>query len=171
MVKCRFVQIEPAEYLLDAEMSGFSAKEFGCYMYLILNLYNNSGKIEFDMKTLARLARCTRGFEKVWKKIGKHFHIRRKFLRHKRVTRDLARAKKLMQDKRRAGLASGAARREANKQRSNNVVTALQQSKVNERKEKKNRIRNSIYEIRVFFIIYFEIRLKDSNTNTTRQSD
>ena len=111
MKKIKYVQLEPAEVLLDSDVQQMSDKEFGCFMRIVLYLYQHGGKIRYDSKQLAKLCNCRRNFDMVWRKIAHKFQLRGDIITHKRVTAELKRARKFAQDKRRAGLASARAGR------------------------------------------------------------
>ena len=108
--KIKYVQLEPAAFVSDSDVQKWSAKEIGCYWMLILDLYCNDGRHEFDIKGTARICHCRSGFEKIWGKISKKFQIKNGIVRHKRVARELAKAKKFLHRQRKAGLASAEAR-------------------------------------------------------------
>jgi len=104
-MKIKFVQLESQAFFTDLDFIMMSAAERGVYCTLLLHLYCNSGRCEFDPQALARLCNCD-DFEKVWEKIAEKFQTRNGVIRHKRVTKELTRAKKFAQRQRTAGLAS-----------------------------------------------------------------
>ncbi len=108
--KIKYIQLEPAEVLLDFHTSRMTAEQFGCYWLIILNLYCNNGKLDCDVNELGMLCNYSENFEKIWEKIESKFQKTNGKIRHKRVSRELHRAKKFIQHRRSAGL-SGAKKR------------------------------------------------------------
>lgn len=51
----KFVQLEPAAFLTDMDFFAMSAAERGVYWTIILYLYCNNGKCDFDIEGLAWL--------------------------------------------------------------------------------------------------------------------
>ena len=74
-MKIGFVQLESQAFFTDPDFITMSAAERGVYCTLLLHLYCNSGRCEFDPQALARLCNCD-DFEKVWEKIAKQFQTR-----------------------------------------------------------------------------------------------
>ena len=74
-MKIKFVQLESQAFFTDLDFVTMSAAERGVYCTLLLHLYCNSGRCEFDSQALARLCNCD-DFEKVWEKIAKKFQTR-----------------------------------------------------------------------------------------------
>ena len=71
-MKIRYVQLESQAFLTDLDFITMSAGERGVYCTLLLHLYCNAGRCEFDPQALARLCNCD-DFEKVWEKVAKKF--------------------------------------------------------------------------------------------------
>ena len=135
--KIKYVQLEPAEVLLDFHTSRMTAEQFGCYWLIILHLYCGNGKLEFDVKELGLLCNYAKNFEKVWEKIGTKFQKNKNFIKQKRVTSELRRAKRFIQHQRKAGLASARARQP----RLNSGSATAEPSKRNVIEETENNIR------------------------------
>ena len=74
-MKVKFVQLESGAFFTDLDFITMSAAERGVYCTLLLQLYCNAGKCEFDPQALARLCNCD-DFEKAWEKIAKKFQTR-----------------------------------------------------------------------------------------------
>ncbi len=108
--KIKYVQLEPAEVLLDFHTSRMTAEQFGCYWLIMMNLYCRGGKLDFDIKEFSFLCNCTEGFEKVWQKIESKFHKKGGQIRHKRVSRELREAKRRRQMASQNGLRGAEAR-------------------------------------------------------------
>ncbi|MGD9109344.1 MAG: hypothetical protein PVG93_00255 [Phycisphaerales bacterium] len=104
MKKIKYVQLEPAAVLLDFLSSRMTAEQFGCYWLIMMNLYCQAGKLEFDLNELGMLCNRSESFEKIWEKIESKFQIKNGFIKHKRVTAELRRAKRFLQHQRQAGL-------------------------------------------------------------------
>ncbi len=135
--KIKYVQLEPAEVLLDFHTSRITAEQFGCYWLIIMSLYCQNGKLEFDVKELGLLCNCTKNFEKVWEKIESKFQKNGGKIKQKRVTSELRRAKRFIQRQRKAGLASARARQP----RLNSGSATAEPSKRNVIEETENNIR------------------------------
>jgi uncharacterized protein YdaU (DUF1376 family) len=133
--KIKYVQLEPAEVLLDFHKSRMTAEQFGCYWLIILNLYCEGGKINFDLKELSHFCSCSENFEKAWEKIKSKFQIKKNKITHKRVTSELRRARKFIQHQRTAGLASAKARQP----RFNRGAETVEPSNVNEKEVKESK--------------------------------
>jgi len=74
-MKIKFVQLESQAFFTDLDFVTMSAADMGVYCTLLLHLYCNAGRCEFDPHALARLCNCD-DFEKVWEKIAKKFQTR-----------------------------------------------------------------------------------------------
>jgi len=74
-MKIKFVQLESQAFFTDLDFITMSAAERRVYCTLLLHLYCNSGRCEFDPQALARLCNCD-DFEKVWEKVAKKFQTR-----------------------------------------------------------------------------------------------
>ncbi len=105
-MKIKYVQLESDAFLTDLDFIHMSPAERGLYISLILFLYSNDGKCEFNPPALSRLCNCrnVQEFETLWQKIAKKFQTRNGVIKHKRVTKELRKAKKMLQARRRAGL-------------------------------------------------------------------
>ena len=130
--KIKYVQLEPAEVLLDFHTSRMTAEQFGCYWLIMMQLYCNNGKLQYDVNELGLLCNYSENFEKVWEKIESKFQKKDGCVRHKRVSRELRRAQQFIQHQRSAGLASARARQP----RLNGGTTVVEPSKGNEREVK-----------------------------------
>jgi len=91
--KTEYVQLEPAEVLLDFHTSRMTTEQFGCYWLIMMHLYCQGGRLELDVKELGLLCNHSEGFEKVWEKIESKFKKTGNRIRHKRVSRELRQAK------------------------------------------------------------------------------
>lgn len=96
MKKIKYVQLEAAAFFTDTDYMQMDATQRGCYVHLMLLLYANNGKIEFNKDTLAAICNC-QNFEQIWGKIKKKFVSRNGNITHKRVRKELRRAKKHLQ--------------------------------------------------------------------------
>ena len=139
--KIKYVQLEPAEVLLDFHKSRMTAEQFGCYWLIILNLYCEGGKINFDLKELSLLCNCTENFEKVWRKIKNKFRIKNNIISHKRVKNELKEAK------RRRQAATDKAVKGANtrwhKHSTSNACSIAKERKRNEREVKERKVKET----------------------------
>ena len=86
-----FVQLEANAFLSDVDFQTMTAQQRGVYCTIIFYLYANGGKFPFDPEGLKMICNCAE-FEKVWEKIAHKFSKGKKFLRHKRVTKELRKA-------------------------------------------------------------------------------
>lgn len=77
------------DILSSVDVQMMSAEEFGCYMLLLLNLYNNTGVLNADKNALKILCRGTEISEKVFAK----FYVKDGLLRNKRVDAELRKRK------------------------------------------------------------------------------
>jgi hypothetical protein len=77
-MKIEFVQLEGQAFFTDLDFVTMSAGERGVYCTLLLHLYCNAGRCEFDPQALARLCNCD-DFEKVWEKIAKKISDTQRF--------------------------------------------------------------------------------------------
>jgi len=103
MKKVKAIYLWPEDVLSDIDFQLMDAQQRGVFWTIILLLYSNNGRIEYNPGNLAELCGCD-DFENVWKKIAKKFQTRNGVIRHKRVTKELKKTKKLMQDRIKAGL-------------------------------------------------------------------
>jgi len=74
-MRIRFVQLESQAFFTELDFITMSAAERGVYCTLLLHLYCNSGRCEFDPHAPARPYNCD-DFEKVWEKIAKKSQTR-----------------------------------------------------------------------------------------------
>ncbi len=140
--KIKYVQLEPAEVLLDFHTSRMTAEQFGCYWLIIMHLYCEAGKLDFDVKEFSLLCNCIENFDKVWKKIENKFQVKKNKISHKRVTSELRRAKKFIQHQRIAGLASVKARqRRLDCGSAMAEPTNVNEKEVKERKDNRNEVK------------------------------
>ena len=121
-MKIQYVQFQPALDLLNLNFLSMTAEQRGVYLSLKLYLYANGGKCPFDLEQLKKITNCE-NFKAVWEKVKCQFVIKNSTISNKTVTKDLRKAKKFVQAKRKAGLASGRARRTAFKRCSNSPRT------------------------------------------------
>lgn len=77
------------DILSSVDVQMMTAEEFGCYMLLLLNLYNNTGALNADKNALKILCRGTEISEKVFAK----FYVKDGLLRNKRVDAELRKRK------------------------------------------------------------------------------
>jgi len=135
--KIKYVQLEPAEVLLDFHKSRMTAEQFGCYWLIMMNLYCDDGKLDFNLKEFSLLCNCTENFEMVWKKIKSKFQKTSGKIRHKRVTSELHRAKRFIQHQRSAGLRGAKKRWQAYSEINGDSIA--KESKGNEREVKESK--------------------------------
>lgn len=135
--KIKYVQLEPAEVLLDFHTSRMTAEQFGCYWLIVLNLYCNDGVLEFDIKEFTNLCNCAENFESVWKKIAPKFKKTKNKIRHKRVSNELKEAKRRRQTAVNNGLKGADARWQGHSK--TDVAAAAKETEVKERKVKLNK--------------------------------
>jgi len=144
--KIKYVQMEPAEVLLDFHTSRMTAEQFGCYWLIMMNLYCEGGKINFDLKEFSLLCNCAENFEKVWKKIESKFQKNNGKIRHKRVSKELRRVKKFLQNQRSAGLRGAQKRWQAYTNPNGNTIAKESkgnESEVKESKDKRNEVKKN----------------------------
>jgi len=103
MKNIKWIQLCPDDVLNDIDFRIMTAKQRGVFWTIILLLYCNNGKIEYNPQNLKKLCNCG-DFENIWKKISKKFSTRNGVIKHKRVTKELKKVKKFLQDKKKAGL-------------------------------------------------------------------
>jgi len=145
--KIRYVQLEPAEVLLDFHSSRMTAEQFGCYWLIMMHLYCQGGKLKLDVKELGLLCNCPgapgEGFEKVWEKIESKFQKKGGQIKHKRVNRELRRARQRRQAAVDNGLRGAQARWQGH---SAGITLAMANGKRNviEETESKLRIRKDL---------------------------
>jgi len=104
-MKIKYVQLESDAFLTDLDFTLFTPAERGVFVTMILFLYSNDGKCEFDPAALSRVCNCdnTQQFEQLWQIVSKKFQVRNGVIKHKRVTKQLRIAKKKHNDHRKAG--------------------------------------------------------------------
>lgn len=138
MKKIKYVQLEPAAVLLDFLSSRMTAEQFGCYWLIMMNLYCQAGKLEFDVNELGMLCNCGENFEKIWEKIESKFQIKNGIIKHKRVTAELRRARKFLQHQRQAGLKGAQKRWGGYSDPNGNDIAKESKGKVSKEKESKD---------------------------------
>ncbi|MDD5011575.1 MAG: DUF1376 domain-containing protein, partial [Phycisphaerae bacterium] len=94
--KIKYISLESGAFISDLIFQTMTAAERGVYCTLIFYLYENNGKLGFDIESLKHLCNC-QDFEKVWEFIKQKFVIKNGKISHKRVSKELDRAKKLSQ--------------------------------------------------------------------------
>ncbi len=94
--KIQYVSLESGAFISDLIFQAMTAAERGVYCTLIFYLYENSGKMPYDVELLRSLCNC-QDFEKIWNFIKQKFIIKNGRIFHKRVSKELDRAKKLAQ--------------------------------------------------------------------------
>ena len=104
-MKIKYVQLESDAFLTDLDFTLFTPAERGVFVTMILFLYSNDGKCEFDPAALSRVCNCdnTQQFEQLWQRVSKKFQVRNGVIKHKRVTKQLKIAKKKCKDRSKAG--------------------------------------------------------------------
>ncbi len=117
MGKIKYVQLEPAAFLIDIDYQLMTAEQRGIYCSIIFYLYCNNGKIELNhngditlLQTqggiLATISGCPKigaEWDAVWSKIAHKFKMTGNILTHKRVTEELDRAENYIKSKSEAG--------------------------------------------------------------------
>jgi len=94
--KIQYVSLESGAFISDLIFQAMTAAERGVYCTLIFYLYENAGRLPFDIESLKHLCNCE-NFEKVWEFVKQKFIIKNGRIFHKRVAKELDRAKKLSQ--------------------------------------------------------------------------
>lgn len=94
--KIKYISLESGAFISDLLFQAMTAAERGVYCTLIFYLYENNGRLSFDIESLKHLCNC-QDFEKAWEFIKQKFVIKKGKILHKRVSRELDRAKKLSQ--------------------------------------------------------------------------
>jgi uncharacterized protein YdaU (DUF1376 family) len=101
----QYVSLEAGAFLSDSDFQAWDAETRGCYVSIIFYLYENNGRVFFDIDDIGRLCNANGNFrEKIWPKLERKFEIKNPFLYHKRVTKELNKAARLLQAKKKAGL-------------------------------------------------------------------
>jgi uncharacterized protein YdaU (DUF1376 family) len=139
--KIKYVQLEPAEVLLDFHTSRMTAEQFGCYWLLILHLYCSNGKLEFDINKLGLLCNYSTEFEKVWEKIESKFQKNSGFIKQKRVSKELRAAKERRKAAVSNGLKGARARWHGHNEANGSGIAKESKRNVIEETESKSRIR------------------------------
>ncbi len=147
MKKIKWIQLRPDDVLNDIDFRIMTAKQRGVFWTVLLLLYCNGGKIEYNPQNLKKLCNC-RDFENIWEKISKKFSTRNGVIKHKRVTKELKKVKKFLQDKKKAGLKGAKKRWHC-------------QSDTNGTTEANEKERDEIEEEKIY-----NSNSKDSNTNS-----
>lgn len=94
--RIQYVSLESGAFISDLIFQTMTAAERGVYCTLIFYLYENNGRLPFDIESLKHLCNCE-DFEKVWEFVKQKFIIKNGRILHKRVLKELDRAKKLSQ--------------------------------------------------------------------------
>jgi uncharacterized protein YdaU (DUF1376 family) len=94
--RIKYISLEAGAFISDLIFQTMTAAERGVYCTLIFYLYENNGRLPFDIESLKHLCNC-QDFEKVWEFIKQKFIIKNGKISHKRVSKELDRAKKLSQ--------------------------------------------------------------------------
>jgi uncharacterized protein YdaU (DUF1376 family) len=94
--KIQYVSLESGAFISDLIFQAMTAEERGVYCTLIFYLYENNGRLPFDIESFKHLCNCE-NFDKVWDFIKQKFIIKNGRVFHKRVSKELDRAKKLSQ--------------------------------------------------------------------------
>ncbi len=94
--KIQYVSLESGAFISDLIFQTMTAEEKGVYCTLIFYLYENNGKLPFDIEALKHLCNCP-DFQKVWEFVKQKFIIKNGRIFHKRVSKELDRAKKMSQ--------------------------------------------------------------------------
>ena len=92
----KYVSLESGAFISDLVFQVMTAEERGVYCTLLFYLYENDGRLPFDIESLKSLCNCA-DFEKVWEFIKQKFTVKNGKISHKRVTKELNRAKQLSQ--------------------------------------------------------------------------
>ncbi len=90
--KIQYVSLEAGAFISDLVFQVMTAEERGVYCSLIFYLYENNGRLPFNIEVLKHLCNC-RNFEKIWEFIKQKFVIKKDIITHKRVFRELDRAR------------------------------------------------------------------------------
>jgi uncharacterized protein YdaU (DUF1376 family) len=115
-----------------------TAEQFGCYWLIMMHLYCEGGKLDFDVKELSLLCSYTGNFEKVWEKIQNKFQIKNNKITHKRITSELRRARKFIQHQRAAGLRGAKRRWQAHSEPNDSTIAKESKGNVIEETEDNN---------------------------------
>jgi uncharacterized protein YdaU (DUF1376 family) len=94
--KIQYVSLESGAFISDLIFQAMTAEERGVYCTLIFYLYQNNGRLPFDIESFKHLCNCE-NFAKVWEFVKQKFIIKNGRVFHKRVSKELDRAKKLSQ--------------------------------------------------------------------------
>lgn len=95
-----------------AETSDFNATEQGAYCNLLFRLWRTDGLLPLSDKTLAKIARVSaKQWAEIKSEILRLFYATPEGFRHARYDAELLKAKENIEKKRRAGIASGMARK------------------------------------------------------------
>lgn len=94
--KIKYVSLESGAFISDLIFQVMNAAERGVYCTLLFYLYENDGRMPFDIELLKGLCNCD-DFEKAWEFIKQKFTVKNGNISQKRVTAELNRAKKISQ--------------------------------------------------------------------------
>jgi len=121
-----YVSLKPADFLTDADVRSWPAREVGAYCLLIFFLYKNHGKANSDPRALCRICQCQESeWSEVWSTIAQKFSEREHVLTHKRVSLELRKARKRMEKAKRAGVIGAKARWQPHSNRNANAIAKL----------------------------------------------
>ena len=108
MGNIKHISLEFEPFLAD--FVGLNDAERGCYISIILYLYNNKGSCDYDLQKLKEVCSSHSGFDKKWKKIRSKFQVKEGKILHKKVTKELKAARRKMQVAKQKGLMGAKAR-------------------------------------------------------------
>lgn len=163
-----------------AALAPMLAAERGAYQSMLWYLYQNDGRMAYDLGLIGGVCNCGRNFSKVWSRIEGKFVVKDGVLKHKKVTKILRKIKKKIQAKRRAGLRGAAVtwqkhssangKKEANNTNTNQnqliVNIGFEQSAPEEVLVLHNRIRTQIGELCDHITRTFQPREREKKTLT-----
>jgi uncharacterized protein YdaU (DUF1376 family) len=101
--RIKYVSLESGAFISDLVFQVMTAEERGVYCTLLFYLYENDGRLPFDIESLKSLCNCT-DFEKVWEFIKQKFTVKNGKISHKRVARELNKARQLSQTQSQKGV-------------------------------------------------------------------
>ncbi len=108
--KIKTVRLQAGAFTSDSDWQVMTDSQRGIYWSIIVYLYENGGRLQYDEKKIKKLCNSGNNFCKNFSAIKHKFKIKNGILTHKRVTAELQKARKYIKQKRLAGLASGKAR-------------------------------------------------------------
>ena len=83
-----WVRCFPADYLSDCDLQIMDAEQRGIAFWLWMNLYQNNGKIKYNLKRLSAMCRASE--KTVQEVILDKFEVVNGYVTHKRVDEELA---------------------------------------------------------------------------------